>query len=76
MRSGTNAAVGRYGGTAVYWWSRLRAELPSVIRRICGAPDYGAYLEHCRLVGHPPRLSEREYVRECFEAKGKGVRCC
>ena len=46
------------------------------VRRIVGAPDYEFYLEHCRLAGHPPRLSEREYVREFFEAKGKGVRCC
>ena len=76
MRSGTRQAVGRYGGTAVCWWSRLRAHLPRVIRRIFGAPDYGAYLEHCRLAGRAPRLSEREYVREFFEAKGKSLRCC
>jgi len=47
-----------------------------VVRRIIGAPDYGAYLEHCQAAGHAPRLSEREYVAEFFEAKGKGVRCC
>jgi len=41
-----------------------------------GMPDYDAYLEHCRVAGHDPRLSEREYVAEFFEAKGKGVRCC
>jgi uncharacterized short protein YbdD (DUF466 family) len=41
-----------------------------------GAPDYEAYLEHCRAAGHQPLLSEREYVAEFFEAKGKGVRCC
>ena len=46
------------------------------IRRIVGAPDYQAYLEHCQQAGHPPRLSEREYVAEFFESKGKGVRCC
>jgi uncharacterized short protein YbdD (DUF466 family) len=45
-------------------------------RRILGAPDYDAYLEHCRVAGHEPRLSEREYVAEFFEAKGKSVRCC
>jgi uncharacterized short protein YbdD (DUF466 family) len=45
-------------------------------RRIIGAPDYGAYLEHCRAAGHEPRWSEREYVAEFFESKGKGVRCC
>ena len=47
-----------------------------VVRRIFGMPDYEAYLEHCRKAGHPPRLSEREYVKEFFESKGKGVRCC
>jgi uncharacterized short protein YbdD (DUF466 family) len=48
----------------------------SVLRRVFGAPDYDAYLEHCRLAGHPPRLTERQYVAEFFAAKGKGVRCC
>jgi uncharacterized short protein YbdD (DUF466 family) len=47
-----------------------------VLRRVLGAPDYEAYLEHCREVGHPPRLTEKQYVREFFESKGKGVRCC
>ena len=46
------------------------------MRRIIGAPDYDAYLEHCRRAGHPPRLSEREFVDEFFASKGKGVRCC
>lgn len=46
------------------------------MRRIFGAPDYDAYLEHCRQAGHPPRLSEREFVDEFFASKGKGVRCC
>jgi uncharacterized short protein YbdD (DUF466 family) len=46
------------------------------IRRIIGAPDYETYLEHCREAGHPPRLSEREFVARWFESKGKGVRCC
>jgi uncharacterized short protein YbdD (DUF466 family) len=50
--------------------------LARVLRRIVGAPDYGAYLEHCRVAGHPPRMTEREYVAEFFEAKGKDVRCC
>jgi uncharacterized short protein YbdD (DUF466 family) len=45
-------------------------------RRIIGAPDYAAYLEHCRTAGHPPRLTEREYVEQFFESKGIGVRCC
>ncbi len=70
------------GNFAVWqlFWSlmadMLATRILRVIRRILGAPDYGAYLEHCRAAGHLPRLSEREYVRECFEAKGKGVRCC
>ena len=46
------------------------------MRRIIGAPDYEAYLEHCREAGHPPRLTEVQYVKEFFESKGKGVRCC
>ena len=61
-------AAGRSGGR----WSRFFGAL----RRMVGAPDYEAYLEHCRAAGHPPLLSEREYVAEFFEAKGKGVRCC
>jgi len=47
-----------------------------VLRRIIGAPDYAAYLEHCRVAGHAPGLSEKEYVAEVFESKGQGVRCC
>ena len=47
-----------------------------VLRRIIGAPDYQAYLEHCRAAGHAPTLGEREYVAQFFESKGKGVRCC
>jgi len=47
-----------------------------VIRQIVGAPDYAGYLEHCRRADHEPRLTEREYVREFFEHKGKAPRCC
>ena len=50
--------------------------LVSVLRQILGAPDYQAYLEHCRAAGHEPALSERQYVEQFFEAKGKGMRCC
>jgi uncharacterized short protein YbdD (DUF466 family) len=50
--------------------------LGRVLRRIIGAPDYEAYLEHCRTAGHPPRMTEREFVAAFFESKGKGVRCC
>ena len=54
----------------------LASRIARMWRRIVGAPDYGAYLEHCRAAGHEPRLSEREYVAEVFESKGRGVRCC
>jgi len=50
--------------------------LGRLLRQIIGAPDYEAYLEHCRKAGHPPRLTEREFVEEFFASKGKGVRCC
>ena len=64
--------VGQSDGRTVGLWQHIRR----TVRRIVGAPDYEAYLEHCRQAGHPPRLTEQEYVREFFEAKGKGVRCC
>ncbi len=47
-----------------------------VLRRMFGMPDYEAYLEHCRAAGHPPRLTEREYVKEFFDSKETGSRCC
>lgn len=50
--------------------------LVHVARQVFGAPDYDAYLEHCREAGHPPHLSEREFVAEFFESKGTGTRCC
>jgi uncharacterized short protein YbdD (DUF466 family) len=50
--------------------------LSRIIRQLFGAPDYTAYLEHCRLAGHPAQLSEREYVSEFFERKGRSPRCC
>jgi len=71
MRRETNMAAGRHGGTPP-----LVQQLLRIVRRIIGAPDYQAYLEHCRTAGHPPRLTEREYVDQFFESKGKGVRCC
>ena len=40
------------------------------------AAQADAYLDRCARVGHPPRLTEKEYVAQFFEAKGKGVRCC
>jgi uncharacterized short protein YbdD (DUF466 family) len=47
-----------------------------ILGRIIGAPDYQTYLDHCRTAGHPPRMTEREFVAAFFESKGKGVRCC
>ena len=54
----------------------FRKAVARFVRQVIGAPDYDAYLEHCRRAGHPPRLSEREYVKDFFEARGKRVRCC
>ncbi|HVH68787.1 MAG TPA: CstA-like transporter-associated (seleno)protein [Gemmatimonadales bacterium] len=64
---------GPYRGT---WHRGVVPRLLRLIRCIVGAPDYEAYLEHCQQAGHPPRLSEEEYVKQFFEAKGKGLRCC
>ncbi|PYP19381.1 MAG: hypothetical protein DMD53_14425 [Gemmatimonadetes bacterium] len=50
--------------------------LVRAVRQIIGMPDYEAYLEHCERAGHAPRLTEEQYLKEFFEAKGKGVRCC
>ena len=58
------------------WRRCVLQRFEQVLRQIIGAPDYDAYLEHCRQAGHLPRLSEQEYVEEFFEAKGKGLRCC
>ncbi|HTY06908.1 MAG TPA: CstA-like transporter-associated (seleno)protein [Gemmatimonadales bacterium] len=55
---------------------RVIERLVRALRRVVGAPDYEAYLEHCRRAGHPPRLDEKAYVREFFETKGGRVRCC
>ena len=65
---------GRDGGRGK--WDGVLPRLTRVLRQIVGAPDYGAYLEHCRHAGHPPLLSEREYVSEFFERKGRMPRCC
>ena len=50
--------------------------LVRAVRQIIGMPDYEAYVEHCRRAGHAPRLTEEQYLKEFFESKGKGVRCC
>lgn len=54
----------------------LLRRMTRIVRRVIGAPDYEAYLEHCRTAGHPPRLSERAYLKEFFASKGSGTRCC
>lgn len=73
MRRGTEREKGNgKGETALPFSTRLARAL----RRIIGAPDYGAYPDHCRAAGHEPNLREREYVAQFFEAKGNGVRCC
>ena len=64
MRDKGRTTAGEGGG-----WRR-------VLKRVIGAPDYEAYLEHCHEAGHPPRMTEREFVAAFFESKGKGVRCC
>lgn len=52
------------------------AALRRIVRQVIGAPDYEAYLEHCRRAGHPPRLTQPEFVRDYFEHKGRAPRCC
>jgi uncharacterized short protein YbdD (DUF466 family) len=47
-----------------------------VFRQILGAPDYAAYLEHCKRAGHGPSRNEREYLAEFFERRGRIPRCC
>jgi uncharacterized short protein YbdD (DUF466 family) len=71
MRQGTNDGDGGRGKG-----EGALPHLSHVIRQLVGAPDYEAYLEHCRRAGHSPGLTEAAYVKEFFEAKGKTVRCC
>ena len=54
----------------------MARRLVRAVRQIIGMPDYEAYLEHCERAGHAPRLTQEQYLKEFFEAKGKGVRCC
>ncbi|HKV69843.1 MAG TPA: CstA-like transporter-associated (seleno)protein [Gemmatimonadales bacterium] len=55
---------------------RVIERLLQALRRIVGAPDYEAYLDHCRRAGHPPLLDEQAYIREFFDRKGARTRCC
>ena len=54
----------------------LYERVARTLRQLFGAPDYGAYVDHCGKAGHPVRLTEKEYVKEFFERKGTQVRCC
>ncbi len=73
MPRGTELERGRGKGEGAL---PLATRIARMWRRIIGAPDYAAYLDHCRAAGHAPRLGEREFVAEFFESRGKGVRCC
>ena len=57
-------------------WAGLCVDLPRALRRILGMPDYRAYLEHCRRAGHTPPATEREYLRDFFDRRGRANRCC
>lgn len=54
-------------------------KLAAILRRIIGAPDYGAYLAHCA-AQHPERapLGEREFLAERWKARYEtpGGKCC
>lgn len=58
---------------------RFRATASATLKRVCGMPDYTAYLAHMA-ERHPgaPALSERQYFEEHLQARyGSGVtRCC
>ena len=70
---GKREAAGQRGSGAVL------ARLATVVRRISGMPDYGAYMEHVRRC-HPdtPILSEREYYAEYVNRRYADgpTRCC
>jgi|GEM_PF-1942003 uncharacterized short protein YbdD (DUF466 family) len=72
MRRETESEKGKGKGEGVL---PVRVRLGRIWRRIVGAPDYQAYLDHCRAAGHEPRLSEREYLAQVLDAKGRD-RCC
>jgi uncharacterized short protein YbdD (DUF466 family) len=56
-----------------------RTDVPTVVRRIAGMPDYTAYLEHRRRC-HPecPIPTEREFYQEFVKARYEDgpTRCC
>jgi uncharacterized short protein YbdD (DUF466 family) len=55
------------------------AEVLAVVRRVIGAPDYAAYLQHLR-ERHPETvpLTEAEFIEERMAARysSPGSRCC
>lgn len=57
----------------------LLARVGATVRRIIGAPDYGAYVAHVA-AHHPGRepLGEREFIAERLSARYEkpGSRCC
>lgn len=57
------------------WRAQIHALLRAG-RQILGGPDYAGYLEHCQRAGHPPRLTEREFLDACFAARERTPRCC
>ena len=63
-------------GIRTTWRRSVVRRVLRVIRQVAGAPDYAAYLAHCRRAGHEPRLGENQYLKEFFETKGKTARCC
>ncbi|HXQ28221.1 MAG TPA: CstA-like transporter-associated (seleno)protein [Gemmatimonadales bacterium] len=54
---------------------RLLTRLARAARQVIGAPDYEAYLDHCRRAGHPVRLTRSAYIAEILERRGTS-RCC
>lgn len=56
-------------------------QMRKVLKAVIGAPNYEAYLDHCRAV-HPgePVMSEAEFFRYAidrrFSKRGGGMRCC
>ena len=52
------------------FWRHLKR----VMRQVLGAPDYEAYVEHCRRTGHLA-VNRADYLKEGFNRKGT-TRCC
>ena len=78
MRREGGQAGRRAGGQGAPIMSGIR-NLLTALRRVCGMPDYAAYVAHLR-ERHPDRPvpSEREYYQEFVNARYAGgtSRCC